>query len=283
MQTNSESLNKVYALSLTIAVHVGLFLLALYFVITTPIPPYPEGGGSGIQVNFGTSENGSGDVQPEDYLPVDLQNNVSNPDNSDNSDEGDVVTQDNEDAPVIENGNKKNDKNVSNNTTVTDKKVIKINDPVVNPIALYKKNTKGGNEGETNGNGDQGNPNGTYDSKNHYGNPGDGNGGDGNGDGDGIGDKKGSGISYTLNGRKPNNLTKPVYTSNETGKVVVTITVDKYGNVIKANAGAKGTTTTAQELWKLAEDAALKSKFNANPNAAEEQKGTITYIFIRQN
>jgi len=279
MQTKTEPVNKVYAMILTIASHVILFFIFLYLVINTPIPPYPEGGGSGIQVNFGTSENGSGNIQPENYLPVNLQNNDANNKSSDNSDNGKTITQDNEDAPVIENGNNKNKNNT--NTTVQNKKVIKINDPVVNTMALFKKNKKGGNEGETNGNGDQGNPNGTYDAKNHYGNPGDGTGGDGNGDGNG--DKKGNGISYSLNGRKPNNLSKPVYNSKETGKVVVTITVDKYGNVVKANAGAKGTTTTAQDLWKLAEDAALKSKFNANPNAAEEQKGTITYIFIRQN
>jgi periplasmic protein TonB len=281
MQTTTEPVNRVYAMALTIAVHVILFFIFLYMVINTPIPPYPEGGGSGIQVNFGTSENGSGDVQPEDYLPVDLQNNESSNNNADNSNNGETLTQDDIDNPVIEDGNNK--KNNTNNTTTQNKKVIKINDPVVNPLALYKKNTKGGSEGETNGSGDQGNPNGTYDSKNHYGNPGDGTGGDGDGDGDGIGDKKGSGISYSLNGRTPKNLNKPVYNSKETGKVVVTIKVDKYGNVIKATAGAKGTTTTAQDLWKLAEDAAMKSKFTPNPKAAEEQVGTITYIFIRQN
>ena len=283
MQTTTEPINKVYAMVLTIVVHVALFFIFLLLVIKTPIPPYPVGGGSGIEVNFGTSDNGSGDVQPENYLPVDLQNNETNGDieTSDNSDTKEVLTQNTEDAPVIETGNKTSKKNPV--TNVETKNVIKINVPVVNPLALYKKNSKGGNEGETNGNGDQGNPNGTFNSKNHYGNPGDGNGGDGNGDGTGIGNGPGNGISYSLNGRKPNNLTKPIYNSNETGKVVVTITVDKYGTVVKADAGAKGTTTTAQDLWKLAEDAALKSKFNANPNAAEEQKGTITYIFIRQN
>jgi hypothetical protein len=287
MEAKAEPRNKVYAMTLTIVVHAILLGILMFFVITTPIPPYPEGGGSGIQVNFGTSENGSGDVQPEEYLPVDMQNMNENNNSSDISNDGETVTQDNENAPVIEDIKNKDPKiktvDKPNNTNLQNKKVIKINDPVVNPLALYKKNTKGGNEGETNGNGDQGNPNGTYDAKNHYGNPGNGNGGDGNGDGDGIGDKKGSGISYTLKDRKSNSLSKPIYNSTETGKVVVTITVDKYGNVIKATAGAKGTTTTAQDLWKLAEDAALKSKFNASPNAAEEQKGTITYIFIRQN
>jgi len=280
MQTKTEPLNKVYAMVLTIAVHVGLFFIFLYLMITTPIPPYPEGGGSGIQVNFGTSENGSGEIQPEDYLPVDLQNNENNTSSSGNND-GETITQDDENAPVIDD---KNNTNKNNKTgLINNKKEIKINDPVVNPLTLYKKNTKGGSEGETKGSGDQGNPNGTYDSKNHYGNPGDGTGGDGNGDGDGSGDKKGNGISYSLKNRNTKTLPKPVYNSKETGKVVVTIKVDKAGNVIKATAGAKGTTTTAQELWKLAEDAAMKSKFNANPNAAEEQFGTITYIFIRQN
>ena len=78
-------------------------------------------------------------------------------------------------------------------------------------------------------------------------------------------------------------LHKPSYDSKEQGKVVVTIRVDKQGNVTSAIAGAKGTNVSDQTLWQLARDAALKSKFLADPKAPDTQVGTITYNFIRQN
>jgi TonB family protein len=78
-------------------------------------------------------------------------------------------------------------------------------------------------------------------------------------------------------------LQRPSYDSPEQGKVVVKIKVDKLGNVISAEPGQRGTNVSDQALWELARKAALKSKFIADPNAAETQVGTITYNFIRQN
>ena len=68
--------------------------------------------------------------------------------------------------------------------------------------------------------------------------------------------------------------------SQEEGKVVVDIIVDKYGKVLRATPGARGSTTTSTVLYKKAKEAALKTKFNANPDVAEEQKGQMTFIFI---
>jgi len=59
----------------------------------------------------------------------------------------------------------------------------------------------------------------------------------------------------------------------------VNIKVDKAGNVIFAKATKKGSTTTDNYLFQLAEDAAMKTMVNADPGAAEEQFGTITYTF----
>jgi len=64
---------------------------------------------------------------------------------------------------------------------------------------------------------------------------------------------------------------------------VVTIKVDRQGNVTSAVPGAKGTNVSDETLWNLAKNAALRSKFIADPNAPEFQVGTITYNFIRQN
>ena len=143
-------------------------------------------------------------------------------------------------------------------------------EPVVNPNALYKgksKNTgNGSNEGITGKPGDQGKPHGTKDAENY----------------DGLGGE-GNGISYSLAGRSAKHLPKPSYTSQEQGKVVVIIWVNKAGIVTKAIEGAKGTNISDLGLRRLAKEAALRARFSSDPNAPEIQKGTITYNFIRLN
>ena len=83
-----------------------------------------------------------------------------------------------------------------------------------------------------------------------------------------------------LQGRRVlGNLPKPAYKAEESGIVVVTVWVDQYGNVQKAQAGARGTTVTDSRLWNAARDAALKSHFNQSIDAPALQEGTITYKF----
>ena len=101
----------------------------------------------------------------------------------------------------------------------------------------------------------------------------------GSGTGSGTGD--GSGPGFNLHGRSAKYLPIPDYTEQDQGKVVVDVWVDKNGNVTRAIAGAKGTTTSSPGLWRKAQQAALNAKFSVNLNAPEEQKGTITYNFIR--
>ena len=74
-------------------------------------------------------------------------------------------------------------------------------------------------------------------------------------------------------------LPRPSYAVQTSGKVVVDIWVDNYGNVQKAVAGAEGTTVTDKTLWQAARKAALGAHFNMSADAPALQKGTITYIF----
>ena len=88
--------------------------------------------------------------------------------------------------------------------------------------------------------------------------------------------------NITLNGRKVvGTIAKPEYTVQESGTVVVSIWVDTYGNVVKAQPGAEGTTVDNSALWSSARKAALATHFNADAPAL--QKGTITYIFKLSN
>jgi outer membrane biosynthesis protein TonB len=142
--------------------------------------------------------------------------------------------------------------------------------PVVNTRALYKGKSQaaaeGGQEGITGQPGDQGNPAGLPGITDYEGTGG-----------------AGNGISYSLGGRGSVMLQKPPYDSKEQGKVVVTIKVDRQGVVKSAVPGARGTNVSDQSLWNLAKNAALNSRFVADPAAPDVQVGTITYNFIRQN
>ena len=56
------------------------------------------------------------------------------------------------------------------------------------------------------------------------------------------------------------------------------IWVDRDGKVTNARIDGK-TNTSNKNLQNLALKAAKKATFNSNPNAPENQTGTITYIF----
>jgi TonB family protein len=120
-------------------------------------------------------------------------------------------------------------------------------------------------EGITGGPGNQGDPNGSVDSKVR-------------GKGSGTGNS-GNGISYDLGGRGFQNLPNPKYNYQGEGKVVVEVIVDRAGNVTLANPGVKGSTTLDEYLLSEAKEAALKTKFDPKPDAPVVQKGTITYNF----
>ena len=171
-----------------------------------------------------------------------------------------VLTQNIEDAVSIKNNNITNNNNQTQNQNQQQQQQV-------NQNALFPTNQNNGSnsEGETHGNGNQGNPNGDPNVKNHNGTP------------------NGTGNSYSLAGRNiKGSLPKPNYPGNEQGKVVVEIFVDRSGIITKANAGIKGSTLLSKKYLDAAYNAALKAKFDANPDAAELQRGTITYNFMFQ-
>jgi len=63
------------------------------------------------------------------------------------------------------------------------------------------------------------------------------------------------------------------------GTVVVEITIDKYGHVIKANPGAPGSSTTDEYLKTKAKQAAESALFDNVPTAPTEQSGYMIVVF----
>ena len=93
---------------------------------------------------------------------------------------------------------------------------------------------------------------------------------------------KGSGTSngnIALPGRNLiGTLPKPAYVGNQEGVIIITITVDKNGNVIGTDIG-KGTTISDEALRNECKAKARKIKFNANSKLTGNQIGSITYRF----
>jgi TonB family protein len=251
-----EDKNRFYGIIGTISFHVILLLIFIFCGFTTPLPLPEE---QGVEVNLGNSEEGMGEIQPEQ-----LTENVATPspnESAENQDE--VATQTSEEAVNI--NKKKTDKNKVTETKTTEEKT----ETKINPLALFQGNKKGkngGNEGNTGKPGDQGNKFGNPNASNHTGNPG-----------------SGGGPSFSLKGRNAKSLPIPEYTSKEQGTVVVKIWVNTSGEVTRVEAGQRGTTTSDRSLWKLAGNAAMRSRFSPDNDAPEDQTGTITYKFIRLN
>ena len=287
----SEKKNKVRGIFGTILFHIGLLLILLFLALRTPLPLPGE---EGVLVNLGYDETGMGMDQKEEQASAEpLLKPVPS---RQETEKEEYLVQDVEEAPAIkekkvEEKKKAPEKIITKPEPEPVKEVVEPEPepiPQPDPKAMYKgKGTataQGGQEGQTGQPGDQGQPNGAPGAALYKGGGGEGAGtGSGKGTGTGPGDGSGDGISYSLGGRGSLMLHKPSYDSKEQGKVVVTIKVDKLGNVFSAVAGAKGTNVSDQTLWQLAKDAALKSKFASDPNAPETQVGTITYNFIRQN
>lgn len=255
-----ERKSKIAAIAGTILFHALMLVVLLLLAFHTPLPLPGE---EGVEVNLGYSDNGMGDIQPEQ--PAMSPQAAAKA--SQNQADDQLVTENNEEAPAIV--KKKEEKPKTKPVTKRIPVVETPELPTVNQKAMYPgKSTKtstGGNQGITGKPGDQGSPNGTPGSPNYVGNGG-----------------KGNGISYDLGGRGSRSLPKPTYNSPEQGLIVVSIKVDRNGKVTYASAGAKGTTISEINLRQQAESAARKTLFDADPDAPDEQRGTITYKFIKQ-
>ncbi len=88
------------------------------------------------------------------------------------------------------------------------------------------------------------------------------------------------GGNYVLGGRRLAKTPKIFDDSQDEGKVVVRIYVDRSGNVIKAEPGIKGSTTNSATLFEKAKRAALKTKFDAHPDAPIQQVGSMSFVFL---
>lgn len=259
-QTANQPAINNKALLWTITTHALILLLFFLFKYTIPATQVTEVGG-GLEVNLGTSDNGSGTDQPMSknapseykatvvYKSVAVKSSV--PEN--------IIRSAEAEAPVINNTSKKN-----GHEDATEKGRSQ-----PSPRYTYQGETgKGGNsaqqdmagkgEGNTTGPGDRGVPGGTPGAENYTGTPGNGTGG----------------IGHTLSGRHiyPDKFEAEFH---EGGKVVIRVTVDKNGNIV--NKRVK--TSSSPALTRLAMEKLATARFSKSEGTEPQQFGDVTFFF----
>lgn len=248
---------------------MGAFIALSFFLVISAFKPDEEIGMGGMVVNYGTSVEGMG----SDYTSIEepsMDPNANNklpdkitpeqkvtPTTSSQVDAKDIATQDLEDAVAV---NTKPTKTTTAPTAVTENKPAQ---PTINPNALYKgnkNNGKGQGDGTGSTPGNQGSVNGDPNAPNY------GEGGSGN-------------------GNSPLPLTsfsnvKPINDGGQqTGKIAVTVIVNKSGKVISAVAGAKGTKFSDKTLFKLCEDAIMGATLDNMKPGLEGRNFIVIFNF----
>ena len=271
---------------------LSVFLLLLFYIGLTYLDPPIE---NGIAVNFGTMDFGSGEVQPKEKVqsepqrvepqPVEQVQQVE-PQEETVQEEPEpvekVLTSDNEESIRIkqqQEAKRKADeaaKKAKEEAERIEREKREAEEKKRQEQEAKKKNldaliggigqsdgTATGSEGDDDRAGDKGQPDGDPYATSYYGAPGTGSGGGG----------------YGLNGRSLVNSGKVRQECNEEGRVVVRITVDRSGKVIKAEPGVKGTTNTAPCLLDPARKTALSHRWNTDSNAPAQQIGFVVVNF----
>ena len=249
--------------------HGLILVILLQMAFRTPLPLPAE---QGILVDFGNSDTGFGEFEPPmgDPAPVQSQPATSTA----NQLEQQTLTQDVEESTALPSNPQPRERprettretpRETQNETPRDTPPVEATRPAertVDARAMYPgrgdASSTATSQGEAGGQGNQGVPTGAP-NVHVYG--------------------EGIDVGGGLAGRGVvGGLPKPAYNVQEQGVVVVSITVDRDGNVTEATSGARGTTTLNRVLLDAAERAARQTKFSRNPNVVE-QKGTISYTF----
>jgi hypothetical protein len=284
LETNIQQPKDKWIAGLISTAIVFLLLLFLFlYRIITPNPPFEFSGEEGMEMNFGTYNEGTGEIENDgigDVTSVVAQSESAPSQTSPSTEKieeafenGEAVLENN-DKPKIQNNTTlitTVKQQTNENTSTNPSTPTNTNSSLLNNF-LKNGNKKGGSGGD--GNSGQagndgvpdGNPNtnglgGHGNNPNHIGNGGGGKGG------------------IQLSGRKILNPPCPVNDSKEEGVVVVIITVNKDGKVIEADPNGRGTNTSSSVLKSKARQAALCAVFSSSANGQDEQTGSVTFKF----
>lgn len=257
-----------------------ILILLIFIVGPTYLDPPEE---YGVAVNFGTTDYGSGNIQPKEPIKsetkeiieeVKEQQEVVKPEASTPQDtKEEVLTEDNAESiamkkqkeaerqKAIEEAKAKAEaERIEREKKAQEEKKKKLDDLIGGIGKTDGKET--GGEGDDNKAGDKGQLDGDPYAPTYFGEPGSGGGGSG----------------YGLRGRGRPTNSKVVPECDEEGSVVVEIHVNRNGNVISAVPGKRGT-TGAICLYEAAKKTAMTYKWPADSKAPTKQVGFVVINF----
>lgn len=272
-----EEKNRRKGLIISIALH-AILLLILYFVIVwkAPNPPLPI---YGVELNYGTDNEGSGNTQStspantetnqEDSKPGEPETQPVKPTETAEETEEEVVTTNQE--SIVE-STKETVKNpvktpVKEPTKEPVKEPTKETKPVTDPGSGGKEGTKDPKTGNNNGDdkdkvGDKGDPKGTVDGRSLYGTPGGGGGG---------------GASLNMAGWQWDRIPKPKDESTESGRIVFQIKIDEDGEIISVIPIEKTVSAAVVKFYQQEVEKLTFTKTSGDLTAST-YTGTITFI-----
>ena len=266
--------DKRKSLIIAFLIYGGFAVLFFYIGLKYPDPPLEEGGVEISMADFGFDDGGFGEVEPAQSKPIETVEEVTPEPVQERETsvvEESVTTQDESEISVPENQPDVEPivKEESTESIVEEKAVEsepveepepEINEQLKSAMGAWdqpeESNSEGTQEGTT---GNEGVISGKQDGKGTFG---------------------GNGSSFELGGRSMTSGPKVGEKPKEEGTVVLNIWVDRNGSVIRTTQNLSKSTTTSQHLFNLANNAALKAKFNQSPDSAPEQRGIMTFIFI---
>jgi hypothetical protein len=253
-----DNIHKRKAAVKTIVIMLLLFISFFFIGMTYMDPPIEKGieivmNDEGAEINYGTSDNGSGTIQPMTNVAPQTNQSASE-ENDDN-----VLNQDTEDVPIVKPKSNPKPKETKPKTPTPDKST---SDALNNILGAPSNNSNNStSDGDGTGKGDKGKIDGNPYATSYY------------------GGGSGSGTGYGLNGRSKTSNQKYTQECEEEGVVVVKIEVDNSGKVINAVPGVKGTTNSAGCLMEPAKRTALSYRFNADAKAPARQIGFVVINF----
>ncbi len=273
--------HKKKSAGLTVVVAILLLLLFFMLGLTYYDPPISYG----MEVNFGTLAQGSGEVQPTKSVqtieqpvekPIEVEEKVEITPPKESTEESIkevltekestvVVPDKKEEVKLREAGEEEPEPEIEPEPV---KEVPKVSEATKSVVSnLLKNKTEDGEQTQGEGDdlvqGDKGKLEGNPYSSSYYNNY-------------GLG---GRGKGYGLNGRNLQSNGKVVQDCNQEGTVVVRITVNNNGEVVQAVPGVKGSTNTHPCLLEPARKTALLHKWFPDNNAPAEQIGFVVIQF----
>jgi periplasmic protein TonB len=279
----AEKKDNLIATASTVTIHAGLLLILFFSLLRTPTPPM--GAGSGVVLNLGYVDEGSGEVQTlndandsplnQEAAPQEVtqeeQNTLDQNQQDPQTPEENMLAADEETGvEAKKNETKEEAKTEAKESKTSEQKEASTKTTEKSNAVSGKTGTEttgGNNNGDKQGKvGDQGNPQGELNAKALYGNPGTGGAGAGGSGGSSL-DMAGWKMDFKIRTDE----------SSENGRLRFKIVVDEEGEVVKIETLEKTVSTEVENYYKRQIE---NGSFVKDKNAAKTAKNSTGFLTI---